>query len=455
MSRADVMMQRHRFSTATISITSMLALGLGLAGCDRRVDPFAVDPPKDCNVDSQNQFVIDVMSDFYLWNADMPTGIDITAYESPEDLVSDLRVGNDRWTRIRDKATSDALFMEGKFIGLGYKTQRGADNEIRLSFVSENSPASEVGLLRGDVILGVAGYTVAEIDEGGLWGSVYGENEPGVTVDVEIQRLASGEIETVTLSKEWIDIVSVPVAEVLDGPGGDPVGYFVMDKFVETTKAELDAAFAKFKEAGASKVIIDLRYNGGGLISVAERLVNLAVGADHAGSVAYSFTYNSNYAAENKSTAISALGSSIGADQIIVLTSSSTLSASELVINALFPYADVKLVGSNTGGKPVGSKSFEFCEKKLYPITFRLENAAGNTDYFDGLPADCYAADDLFHQLGDTQESMLAAAMAYFETGACAPMPAPSAPLGIGEPVDAVGETVLPNPETRDEIDSW
>ncbi|MFO7564688.1 MAG: S41 family peptidase [Enhygromyxa sp.] len=445
-------MRRQRFLVAAASITS--TLGLGLTACEQRANPFDVDPPTDCSIESQNQFVVDVMQDFYLWNAELPSAVDLGAYETPESLVSDLRVGDDRWTRIRDKATSDALFMEGKFVGLGYKTQRGADNEVRISFVSDNSPAAAVGILRGDVIRGVGGQSAEELDASGGWNSAYGANEPGVSVEIEIERLATGELETVTLTKDWIDIVSIPVAKLIDGPGGEPLGYFVMDKFVETTKAELDAAFALFKDAGASTIILDLRYNGGGLISVAERLVNLSVGADHAGSVAYSFTYNDNYADQNKSTSISALGNSIGADEIIVLTSSRTLSASELVINALYPYAEVTLVGSNTGGKPVGSKSFEFCEKRLFPITFRLVNAAGNTDYFNGLPADCWAGDDLFHQLGDPQEGMLAAALAYLDDGACATA-ASEAPLGLAGPLDAVGERVLPDADWRDEIDSW
>lgn len=446
------MQRRSVFWAATISISFLLG---SFAACDRQANPFKVDPPADCSIESQNQFVLDVMSDYYLWNADMPTGIDVASYESPEALVKDLRFGHDRWTRIADKVTSDALFMEGKFVGLGYKTLRGPDNEVRLSFVSDNSPASAAGLVRGDMIVAVEGKTVAELDEGNLWNQVYGENEEGVAVDIEFERLATGEREVITLSKQWIDIVSLPVASVVDGPNGTPVGYFIMDKFVETTKAELDAAFYQFKQAGASTVVIDLRYNGGGLISVAERLVNLAVGADHEGSVAYSFEYNANYASENSSTKISKLGNSIGADEIVVLTSSRTLSASELVINSLFPYAEVTLIGGTTGGKPVGSKSFEFCEKRLFPITFRLVNAEGNTDYFDGLPANCWAEDDLFHQLGDPQEGMLAAALAYLETGACTPMPTPAAPLGIDQRVDSVGERLLPDAERRDDIDSW
>jgi carboxyl-terminal processing protease len=174
----------------------------------------------------------------------------------------------------------------------------------------------------------------------------------------------------------------------------------------------------------------------------------------------YTFQYNANYSNENKSTKINKLSNSIGSDRIIVLTSSRTLSASELVINALFPYADVTLIGSATGGKPVGSKSFEFCEKLLFPITFRLVNASGNTDYFEGLEADCWAEDDLFHQIGDPEEGMLAAALAYAIDGTCASPPPEEMPdvgeLGIAAKwPDAVGERVLPFEDERDEIDAW
>jgi carboxyl-terminal processing protease len=450
----------QRRMTLTALTLSTFGLALGMSACELRLgDPFKVPPPDSCDVPSQNAFVVEVMSDFYLWNTDLPGDIDVAAYESPEDLVRELRQGVDRWTRVSDKATSDALFMEGKFIGFGYKTLRGPEDEVRLSFVNDNSPASAAGLLRGDKILSVNGITAEQLDAEDSWDTVYGENEPGVDVTIEVEHYETGEIVTATLTKAWIDVVSIPVAEVLEGPDGAPVGYYIMDKFVETTKSELEAAYSMFKDNGVNTVIIDLRYNGGGLISVAERQVNLTVGADHHGDVAYTFQYNSNYSDENKSTKIDELGHSLGADKVIVLTSSRTLSASELVINALLPYADVTLIGSATGGKPVGSKSFEFCDKLLFPITFRLVNAAGNTDYFDGLEADCYAEDDIFHQLGDPQEGMLAAALAYANDGTCASppeMPYPAAPLGIAAPwPDAVGEELLPFADEREDIDAW
>ncbi|KIG16994.1 Carboxyl-terminal protease [Enhygromyxa salina] len=433
-----------------------MTAALGLTACNLN-DPFKIDPPAECDVASQNQFVLDVMHEFYLWNEDLPADIDISAYESPESMVSDLRQGVDRWTRVSDKSTSDALFMQGKFVGLGYKTQRGEDDEVRISFVSDNSPASAVNIMRGDVIRGVNGYTAEELDADNSWSSVYGPNDPGIDVTLDVEHLATGEIETVTITKAWIDIVSIPVASIVTSPDGAKVGYYIMDKFVETTKDELESAYSMFKDNGISTVVIDMRYNGGGLISVAERQLNLTLGADHNGDVAYTFKYNNNYTEENQSTKIGKRSNSIGADNIVVLTSSRTLSASELVINAMFPYANVTLVGGPTGGKPVGSKSFEFCEKLLFPITFRLTNAVGDTDYFDGLAADCYAEDDLFHQLGDPKEGMLAAALGFLDdSGSCdpQPQPAPGIPPKLMQ-FDSVGETLLPNPVERMDIDSW
>ena len=116
-------MQRRRTLLAATLLTST-ALGMLSPGCGLLRDPFSVEPPPSCDVEAQKDWVVDVMREYYLWTEELPADedIDFEAYETPEDLVRDLRQGVDRWTRVRDKSTSDALFMEGKFIGLGYKT---------------------------------------------------------------------------------------------------------------------------------------------------------------------------------------------------------------------------------------------------------------------------------------------------------------------------------------------
>ena len=98
-------------------------------------------------------------------------------------------------------------------------------------------------------------------------------------------------------------------------------------------------------------------------------------------------------------------------EQVIFLTTSTTKSASEAVINSLMPHTDVVLVGGQTSGKPVGTKNYEFCEQYLSPITFTLENSEATSNYFNGFPADCEVADDLLHPFGDPEEGLLAASL--------------------------------------------
>ncbi len=91
------------------------------------------------------------------------------------------------------------------------------------------------------------------------------------------------------------------------------------------------------------------------------------------------------------------------------------------MINALTPYLKVVTVGASTFGKPGGENGFNLCADVLYPITFKMANAAGYGDYFDGLASTCAAADDATHALGDPGEASLAAALTHVETGSCGP----------------------------------
>ena len=96
-----------------------------------------------------------------------------------------------------------------------------------------------------------------------------------------------------------------------------------------------------------------------------------------------------------------------------------TSDAAELIINSLKPYIDAETVGSSTFGKPVGENGFDICKDVLYPMTFKMTNAAGYGDYFSGLAPTCPAADDLNRPLGDQKESSLATALYYIANGTC------------------------------------
>jgi len=105
--------------------------------------------------------------------------------------------------------------------------------------------------------------------------------------------------------------------------------------------------------------------------------------------------------------------------RLVVIATGGTASASELVTNSMEAYFDVTIVGANTFGKPVGQIGITFCDKILRPTSFKTGNAAGVGEYFDGLPVDCPAVDDLNETVGDDTDPNMIAAMTYLSTGAC------------------------------------
>jgi C-terminal processing protease CtpA/Prc len=109
--------------------------------------------------------------------------------------------------------------------------------------------------------------------------------------------------------------------------------------------------------------------------------------------------------------------------RLVVVTTSGSASASELVINALRPFIPVTTVGETTYGKPVGQYGITFCDKVLYPVAFTLRNALGQGDFFGGIAADCPASDDADHQLGDPAEASLSEALTVVRTGQCSAPP--------------------------------
>ena len=397
-------------------------LGLALcatttAGCSD--DPFDFGGPRSCEPADQNAWVYGLMQQAYLFADELPE-VDPLAYDEPSELMGELRVAPDRWSRISDKSRTEALYQKGKNVSLGFRTRRDAQGRVVVATVDEGSPAATAGLVRGNVLRSVGGWRTQQLDDEGLWSEAYGESEPGVVVELEVEA-QDGSVRVVSLVKDWASIVTVPVQRIHE-VDGRPVGYLVLSTFVETSIDALTDAFDAFRRAGVREVVVDLRYNGGGLIRAARHFMHLLVGGIADGRTAYAVRYNEGFSDENEAHELMRLPQSLSAvDHVVFITTGTTLSASELLINAVAAHVPVSLVGETTGGKPVGSKHFPFCDKVAVPLTFRLVNADGRGDYFDGLPPTCAAPDDLTRQLGDAHEGSLATALHLLGTGRCLP----------------------------------
>lgn len=377
-----------------------------------------------CGIVEQNEFVYRTMQDLYLWSDEVPA-VDPAAFGSPEALLDALRVPQDSFSFIRSIAEDDALLGDGQFVGIGVRSDQPAPEELRIVEVFEGGPADRAGLDRGDRILSVNGRPIAEVlaDEG--FSAALGPAEVGVEVDLT-WRTPAGTERAATVTKAVVTIPPVARVDVLDTAAG-PVGYLVFRTFVETAAGPLEDAFATFKSAGVAQVVIDLRYNTGGLLSIAQLLADLAGGAGAAGAPIYSLEYNAANSDRNRTVLFRDRANSLDPVRLIFITTGRTASASEMVINALEPFYDVVLVGERTFGKPVGQDGVTFCDQVLRAVTFRTVNALGEGDFFDGLPADCPAADDLDTPLGDPAEASLAEALYVAVNGACSG-PAATAP---------------------------
>ncbi len=399
------------------------ALAAGLAGCAEE-NPLDFGGPRDCSIPEQNAFMYLLMQEAYLWNAFVPEDVDPAVYESPSELVSDLRYDElDRWSRVSDLETSDALFEEGMVVGLGFRTRRTADDRVVLGFVDPLSPAGQAGLRRGDELVGAGGLSAAQLTAADGWTDVFGPNEPGVEVQLEVATPDGDGTEALELTKDWYPLVTVPQADIIDHEG-TAVGYVLFTTFVEPSIEELDDAFARFSEAGVRNVVVDMRYNGGGRISAARHLVDLLVGNQASGEISYRTDYTEALSDANSTRHIERQSASLEQlDHVSFITTGSTASASELVINSVRPFANVSVVGTPTAGKPVGSAQFTFCDKAAYPITFRLLNARGEGDYFDGFTPVCESADDLTQPLGAPEELSMAAALTQISGAACPALP--------------------------------
>ena len=378
--------------------------------------------PASCSNIDQIRFVRDAMQDWYLWNDRLPANISARDYTSPEALLADLRTYSpddgsgapiDRFSFIGSAAADAAFFGEGQFEGFGFSRAPDA----RITQVFAGSPADNGGLTRGQQILEVDGRTVAEIEAAEGLGTAL--NAASVTL---LMRATDGSQFTTAMTADLVTIDPIPQTRIISaGDGsGRTIGYLELSTFISTAEPVLNQVFADFIANGVSEVILDLRYNGGGLVRVSNLLGDYLGGIVPDGDVFSETRFNAARAGDNNSVEpFDQLPNSIGISRLVVIATRNTASASELLTNSMASYVDVAIVGDNTFGKPVGQVGFTFCEKILRPTAFQTFNADGFGDYFDGLPATCAATDNLNVPVGDDADPNMVAALSYLNTGQC------------------------------------
>jgi C-terminal peptidase prc len=399
-----------------------LLVGLTLSCGSGDSSPTAADSDgtaaANCTPLGQSTFVRDALQSYYYWYRELPNP-DPGSFASPEAYLEAVRYRalDSSFSYITSKASSDAFYSDSQFIGFGLSYARTGDTELRLAQTFPGSPAADAGMDRGDTLLSVNGKAVADLLRTGEIATIFGAEQVGVIADVTWRDLA-GRQRSATLSKRLVTIPTVSQTAVLSA-GSSRVGYIHFRNFVQPSVEALNTAFTQIRDQGATEIVLDLRYNGGGLVSVAQHLAGLIAGPPLVGQVFVQFTHNDKQSSRNTAYNFEAKPQALTASRLVVIATRGSASASEAVVNGLRPYMDVKVVGDATYGKPVGQYGFDFCEKVLYPVAFLVTNARGEADYFDGIPADCAAPDDVDHALASPQEASLAEALHVVRTGRC------------------------------------
>ncbi|NNE57243.1 MAG: PDZ domain-containing protein [Hellea sp.] len=404
----------------------------------------------------------------YLWYNEI-TDINpaSTTYPHPLDYFDILRTDattasgapKDRFHFTYDTEEYEQLVSSGASAGYGARIRilngTPPDREIVIAYVENNSPASNAGIARGTEILEVDGESVATGDADTLNAGLFPESD-GESHTFLVRHNGSGTTTTITMTSDIV--ASDPVlTTTMDTLGnGETVGYMLFNTFgTSGAEAALFNNVRNFAQAGVDHLVLDLRYNGGGFLDIASELGYMVAGPSNTnGRVFETLVFNDQHPTFNPVTGerispspfhSTGQGFSVSTgtalptlnlDKVYILSTGSTCSASESLINALVGInVDVVLIGTTSCGKPYGFYATDNCGITYFTIQFRGENDVGFGDYADGFspfegaattgePVDgCIITDDFTKSLGDSSEAMYAAALTHLETGNCPAAP--------------------------------
>ncbi len=383
-----------------------------------------------------NSFIEVVMNDIYLWYKDVPN-LDIRYEFDSEDYFYKLLHKDDNWSFITDDVHSLENTFEGVETSFGYSLVFGSftntGNKFAIvEFVYPDTPASEAGIERGDIIVKMNGNDITE----GNARNLFDADNLNLTFGTWDGGSISIDSETVNIEARELNLDPVVVSEVVEHDT-KKIGYMFYAQYIGDYNSSLDNAFQYFLEEGITDLVVDLRYNPGGGIDAAQYFCSsiAPVSTVDNQETLVTFQWNDKYQkfmqdsnmVENLIVPFTNTTSvKLGLNKVYFLTGAGTASASELSITGLKPYMDVVMVGDTTFGKYTASQTFKaeqfFTNPKNYeditnwgiqPIIARFANSMGVTDFKDGFIPDILVEENPFTMvpLGDKQDPLFKAAI--------------------------------------------
>lgn len=377
-----------------------------------------------------NSWILEQMKRYYLWNENLPKNTSLSL--NPKDYFKEMLYKDDRFSyafhpslpetapqSIRNSYGFDISFVE-------------YNNQIYgvILFVLADSPAERLGLKRGLFISAINETSLNNQNFENLYESA------ASSAKIKLQVMKYNKINGFS-DKEEIEIIrsltfSNSITSKMLLYNNQKTGYIEISHFDVGLAGSLLSVFKEFKNQSATRIIVDLRYNGGGDVSSAAALSSILAPSIKADDLFITFKGNKNGGIVNKTfkealvmnetqvsfEALRAVHPPIF--EIIILTGSHTASASEIMINNLKPYMKVTVIGEKTVGKDMAGFAVEdnriSGEKGwiLYPVIYKIFNASNEGNYALGISPDLEINElqDLeIFPLGDMQETVLSIAL--------------------------------------------
>lgn len=430
-----------------IHLTTVLLISLfTFQSCQKDNDDAVINPTT--NLEVQN-FIWKGLNQYYLWQTDVPnladnrfanqTALDafLVNYTVPQNLFDALRVSStiDRFSWMVDDYVTLEQSLQGTTknngveFGLSYKPNSTTDIFGYVRYIIPGSDAANKDIRRGELFTAVNGTQLTVSNYQNL---LFGTNDNftlnmadynGTTV------VSNG--KTVALTKTLLTENPILINKVIT-VGTKKIGYLMYNGFYADFDTQLNNAFGELKSQGVTDFVLDLRYNSGGSVRTATYLASMITG-QFTGRVFAKQQWNSKinayFEANNPNGLRNFFTDKIGTTpinslnmtKVYILTTKSTASASELVINGLKPHIDVVQIGDITTGKNVGSVTLydspDFTATNrnpkhkyaMQPIVLKIVNSADFGDYFNGLTPTHELKETIstFGVLGDVNEPLL------------------------------------------------
>lgn len=366
-------------------IIALLVITIAFLSCEKK-DPSLIDPTTD---DDINYFIWKGLNRYYLWQKNVPDLAD-TRFSNFDDLYTYFRgysSSNNVFESLLDRPTDrfsgiveDYVALENSFQSINTSSgmefgsvlyKNGSDNVFGYArYVVPNTDAAEKGVTRGMIFNTINGTQLTRTNYRSL---LYGSSTSYTVGFADFNNgnpISNG--NSVSLIKTEIAENPIAISKIVN-EGNKKVGYLLYNQFSSNFDTQLNTVFANFKAENIDELIVDLRYNPGGFVSSAIYLGSMITGqftgqlysqqvwndkirnSYSKDSFIDNFTDEIRKVDANGNVILQENINGLGLNKVYFIVTYGSASASELVINSLSSYIDVRVIGETTRGKQVGS----------------------------------------------------------------------------------------------------